>query len=136
MNQEEFESRLSEMKAQKKEAIQQLIKMQLEAKEEGASLKRQIGQLCAQKEKLNQQMAYLGTKRIEVEKSWREKIKKFYEENHTQTRKLEEVSDWALINELSHRGFSGNICNIDKPEDYLKDLNAKLNASVLDKMDF
>lgn len=83
MNQEEFESRLSEMKAQRKEAIQQLIKMQLEAKEEGASLKRQIGQLCAQKEKLNQQMAYLGTKRIEVEKSWREKIKKFYEENHT-----------------------------------------------------
>lgn len=118
------------MKAQRKEAIQQLIKMQLEAKEEGASLKRQIGQLCAQKEKLNQQMAYLGTKRIEVEKSWREKIKKFYEENHTQTRKLEEVSDWALVNELLKRGYTGELHSKSKPESYLTEINQKLNIHI------
>ena len=46
------------------------------------------------------------------------------------TRELENVSEWAIANELRHRGFSGTLINPDKEQEFMSNLNAKLNGAT------
>ena len=67
-------------------------------------------------------------KRIAVETEWGETIRKFWNENYTTSRELENVSEWALAAELRHRGYGGTLTNADKPDDFMETLNHKLNG--------
>lgn len=128
MKQIEFEEKLRELKRQKAEAIRPIVDMQLEVKKELSLLHQQFGALHKQTSRLNAERTSLATMRAETEKKWNEKITAFHDENYTCERQLSDVSDWAIVNELLARGFTGAIINDDKDEQYMADLNRKLSG--------
>ena len=130
MTQIEFENELRELRCQKGAAISAIAMMQGEVKEEISAIDRQIKDLRTRREKLNQQRIVLGNQRFAIEKELGEKIRKFFDENYTTSRELENVSEWAIANELRHRGFSGTLINPDKEQEFMSNLNAKLNGST------
>ena len=130
MTQIEFENELRELRCQKGAAISAIAMMQGEVKEEISAIDRQIKDLRTRREKLNQQRIVLGNQRFAIEKEWGEKIRKFFDENYTTSRELEQVSEWALAAELRHRGYSGHLDNPDKEPEFLDNLNAKLNGAA------
>ena len=126
MTQIEFENQLREMRCQKGAAVSAIAKMQSEVKEEIAGLQRQFDDIKNRLHRLQQERSMLGLKRIAIEKEWADAIKKFTDDNYTTTRALENVSDWALANELCARGFFGNLNNENREEEFLEKFNAKL----------
>lgn len=130
MTQIEFENELRELRCQKGAAISAIAMMQGEVKEEISAIDRQIKDLRTRREKLNQQRIVLGNQRFAIEKEWGEKIRKFFDENYTTSRELEQVSEWALAAELRHRCYNGYLDNPDKEPEFLDNLNAKLNGAA------
>lgn len=130
MTQIEFENELRELRCQKGAAISAIAMMQGEVKEEISAIDRQIKDLRTRREKLNQQRIVLGNQRFAIEKEWGEKIRKFFDENYTTSRELEQVSEWALAAELRRRGYNGHLDNPDKEPEFLDNLNAKLNGAA------
>lgn len=128
MTQIEFENQLREMRCQKGASVSAIAKMQSEVKEEIAGLQRQFDDIKNRLHRLQQERSMLGLKRISIEKEWADAIKKFTDDNYTTTRALENVSDWALINEFRSRGFHGRFYNEEKGQEYLDQLNEKLNG--------
>lgn len=128
MKQTEFEEKLRELRRQKGVAIATIAHMQGEVKEEISAIDRQIKDLRARREKYNQERIMLSQRRIETDKYWGGQIQKFFEENYTTSRELEEVSDWALANELKARGFvlNGTFTCEGKDEEFLNTFNNKL----------
>ena len=129
MTQIEFENQMRELRTQKGAELTAIAKMQGEVKEEIAAIDRQVKELRAKREKLNQQRIMIANRRFDLEREWGAKIKKFYDENYTTSRELENVSEWALANELRHRGYSGTLINPDKEQEFMTNLNAKLNGN-------
>lgn len=103
--------------------------MQSEVKEEISAIDRQIKDLRARREKLNQQRLAYGTRRLELEREHGERIRNFFKENFTESRELENVSEWALVKELRKRGYKGSLENNSKGDDFLKTLNLNLNGT-------
>ena len=128
MTQIEFENQMRELRTQKSAELTAIAKVQGEIKEEIAAIDRQVKELRAKREKLNQQRIMIANRRFDLEQEWCEKIKKFYDENYTTSRELENVSEWALANELRHRGFTGQLINPEKDEEFMMNLNGKLNG--------
>ena len=119
MTQVEFENEMRNLRVQKGIELNVIAKMQGEVKE-----------LNAEREKLNQQRLMLGQTRLTKEQEWGKRIKDFYDQHYTTTRELENVSEWAIVNELRHRGFNGTLINPVKDEEFMSNLNAKLNGSL------
>lgn len=134
MTQIEFENELRELRCQKGAAISAIAMMQGEVKEEISAIDRQIKDLRTRREKLNQQRIVLGNQRFAIEKEWGEKIRKFFDENYTTSRELEQVSEWSLAAELRHRGYTGQLINPEKEEEFMMNLNGKLNGCVNGKV--
>lgn len=130
MTQIEFENQMRELRTQKSAELTAIAKVQGEVKEEIAAIDRQVKELRAKREKLNQQRIMIANRRFDLEQEWCEKIKKFYDENFTTSRELENVSEWALANELRHRGYTGQLINPEKDEEFMMNLNGKLNGCV------
>lgn len=130
MTQIEFENQMRELRTQKSAELTTIAKVQGEVKEEIAAIDRQVKELRAKREKLNQQRIMIANRRFDLEQEWCEKIKKFYDENFTTSRELENVSEWALANELRHRGYTGQLANPEKDEEFMMNLNGKLNGCV------
>lgn len=130
MTQIEFENQMRELRTQKGAELNAIAKMQGEVKEEIAAIDRQVKELRAKREKLNQQRIMFANRRFDLEREWGAKIKKFYDENYTTSRELENVSEWALANELRHRGYTGQLINPEKDEEFMMNLNGKLNGCV------
>ena len=128
MTQVEFENQMRELRVQKGVELTVIAKMQGEVKEEIAAIDRKVKELRAEREKLNQQRIMISNRRFDLEREWGEKIKKFFDENFTTTRELENVSDWTLANELRHRGYFGELQHMDKEGEFMENLNAKLNG--------
>ena len=103
--------------------------MQGEVKEEIAAIDRKVKELRAEREKLNQQRIMLSQNRFSKEQEWGKRIKDFYDQHYTTTRELENVSEWAIANELRHRGYTGTLINADKEQEFLETLNKKLNGT-------
>ena len=65
-----------------------------------------------------------------IELEYHEKSRDFYAANEKDvTRNLEDVSEWALVNELAARGFTldgGRLVSSDHDDEWLDHLNAKL----------
>ena len=128
MTQIEFENQMRELRTQKGAELTAIAKMHGEVKEEIAAIDRQVKELLAKREKLNQQRIIFANRRFDLEREWGEKIKKFYDENYTTSRELENVSEWALASELRHRGYTGQLINPEKAEEFMMNLNGKLNG--------
>ena len=130
MTQIEFENQMRELRTQKGAELNAIAKMQGEVKEEIAAIDRQVKELRAKREKLNQQRIMIANRRFDMEQEWGKRIKDFYDQHYTTTRELENVSEWAIANELRHRGFSGTLINPDKEQEFMSNLNAKLNGAT------
>ena len=130
MTQIEFENQMRELRTQKGAELTAIAKMQGEVKEEIAAIDRQVKELRAKREKLNQQRIMIANRRFDMEQEWGKRIKDFYDQHYTTTRELENVSEWAIANELRHRGFSGTLINPDKEQEFMSNLNAKLNGAT------
>ena len=130
MTQVEFENQMRELRVQKGVELTVIAKMQGEVKEQIAAIDRKVKELKAEREKLNQQRIMLSQNRFAKEQEWGKRIKDFYDQHYTTTRELENVSEWAIANELRHRGFSGMLINPDKEQEFMSNLNAKLNGAT------
>ena len=129
MTQVEFENQMRELRVQKGVELTVIAKMQGEVKEEIAAIDRKVKELRAEREKLNQQRIMLSQNRFSTEQEWGKRIKDFYDQHYTPTRELENVSEWAIANELRHRGYTGTLINADKEQEFLETLNKKLNGT-------
>ena len=130
MTQVEFENQMRELRVQKGVELTVIAKMQGEVKEQIAAIDRKVKELKAEREKLNQQRIMLSQNRFAKEQEWGKRIKDFYDQHYTTTRELENVSEWAIANELRHRGFIGTLINPDKEQEFMSNLNAKLNGAT------
>ena len=79
---------------------------------------------------LKAQRAMLNRERNKIEEECYQKMRDFRANNEKDvTRNLEDVSDWALVNELAARGFTldgGRLANPNNDDEWLKNLNRKL----------
>ena len=128
MTQIEFENQMRELRVQKGAALTAIARLQGDVKEQIAAIDRKVKELKAEREKLNQQRIALSDRRFALEQEWGKRIKDFQDANYTTTRELENVSEWAIANELRKRGYSGRLVNLDKDPDFMEHLNQKLNG--------
>ena len=132
MTQVEFENQMRELNGQKAQVLNHLQLMQNSVKEEIAEKNRMIQELGVQVQRLKAYRAGLHEHRLKAELEWGEKINKFVSENFSTSRALEQVSDWALAEELHRRGFRGTLANEEKSLDFLDTFNHKLNGTWID----
>ena len=130
MTQVEFENQLRELNGQKAQVINMYALMQNEVKEEIAEKNRQIHELSEQVQRLKVQRAGLNERRLKAERELGDKIRKFTSENFSDTRALADVSEWSLAAELRHRGYTGQLINPEKGEEFMMNLNGKLNGCI------
>ena len=130
MTQIEFENQMRELRVQKGAALTAIARLQGDVKEQIAAIDRKVKELKAEREKLNQQRIALSDRRFALEQEWGKRIKEFQDANYTTTRELENVSEWAIANELRKRGYSGTLVNSDKEPDFIEHLNEKLNGKA------
>lgn len=130
MTQIEFENQMRELRVQKGAALTAIARLQGEVKDDMEAIDRQIHELKERKAKLNQQRIALSDRRFALEQEWGKRIKDFQDANFNTTRELENVSEWAIANELRHRGFSGTLINPEKEQEFMSNLNAKLNGAT------
>lgn len=126
MTQIEFENQLREMRQQKGREINAVSQMQSEVKGEIARLQQQYDDLRNRLHRLQQERSMYGQRRLQLEKEWGDRIAQFQKENYSTTRTLENVSDWALVNELKARKFYGSIDQVGGDPEHIQRLNAKL----------
>lgn len=117
MTQQEFDTKLIELRKEKHNAIKQMETMQAEIKEEIAGLKRQMSDLHKNLHKLEQQRSAIGLRRIQIEAEWGKRIREFCEQRPNQGSNLGEVTTVNIIYELRRRGYDGHTVNIENPED-------------------
>lgn len=133
MTQVEFEYQLHDLRSKRHAALLPIIQMQSEVKEEISAIDRQIKSLKAQREKMNQKRILISQQRTQVESEWGGQIAKLIQDNCAVTRELENISDWAIANELKKRGFflveNSEFGNVGKSGDFLETFNAKLRES-------
>ena len=125
MKQTEFEQKLIELKSKDRELLKSLRVQQVELKEEIANIGRQIHDLFVCRKKKEQMLHGINLQIMKVETDRREAINAFKQENWSEERKLSEVSDWCLVNELVARGFSGTITNDEKDPEFMTNLSKK-----------
>lgn len=130
MTQIEFENQMRELRVKKGAALTAIARLQGEVKDDMEAIDRQIHELKERKAKLNQQRIALSDRRFALEQEWGKRIKDFQDANFNTTRELENVSEWAIANELRHRGFSGTLINPEKEQEFMSNLNAKLNGAT------
>jgi uncharacterized coiled-coil DUF342 family protein len=130
MTQVQFENQLRELNGQKAQVMNMYALMQNEVKEEIAEKNRQIHELSEQVQRLKVQRAGLNERRLKAERELGGKIRKFTSENFSETRALADVSEWSLAAELRHRGYTGQLINPEKGEEFMMNLNGKLNGCI------
>ncbi len=128
MTQIEFENQMRALRTQKGAELTAIARLQCEVKDDMEAIDRQIHELKERKTKLNQQRIALSDRRFALEQEWGKRIKDFFDQNYTTSRELENVSEWALANELRHRGYTGQLINPEKDEEFMMNLNGKLNG--------
>ncbi len=70
MTQIEFENQMRALRTQKGAELNAIAKMQGEVKEEIAAIDRQVKELRAKREKLNQQRIIIANHRFDLEREW------------------------------------------------------------------
>ena len=115
----EFDKQIRELKDRKGAAIREIATLQSEIKEEIASKRRQIGEICKEISKLKQSLQGYHQRRIALENEWEAKISAFINENlPSTTSNLAEASTLNIVYELRRRGFKGIVQNEEAGEQY------------------
>ena len=128
MNQLQFEKELRSLKAKKQERINAISEMQSSVKQELADLHKHYKLLHEKSERLNTERRVLGMRKQQIEIECNKIIREFMDANQSCMRTLEDVSEWAIIRELHARGYYGELRHNDKPEDFMLNLNKRLNG--------
>ena len=130
MKQTEFELKLIELKAKWNTRIAEHKRVANSIKEERINLGREIAEKEKKRSMLRQQEHTYFMQVSKMEQEAREEISKFKNENYSDSRKLEEVSDVCLIKELVARGFTGEVNHKEKTAEFLSMLNGKLRDNT------
>ena len=123
MKQTEVETKLIEIKSKWAARIAELRNAVNGIKEERVNLGREIAEKCKEHKRLKQHEHLYNSQIMKLEYERNEEVTQFKKEHYSQERKLSEVSDYCLINELVARGFTGTINHDEKPVDFMQNLS-------------
>lgn len=111
MTQAEFEKGLAALKAERQSELQAIETWQVELKQKMADAHNFRTHFEGMVSRLKAERQSLASRRVEVERKWQARIEEYKAENYSETRELENISDFALVKELSKRGWHGGIWN-------------------------
>lgn len=126
MKQEEFQMELKAIKEKRNEQVAELLNLKAEteqdllhAKMERAEQDKRCARLLLQIKGINKQIDTICTRTYK-------KLQDFVNANEGHGRKLEDVSDWCLVNELKSRGYyADDLKNDERDADWLKPIADK-----------
>lgn len=130
MKQIEAETKIVEIKSKWASKINELTSAKNDIKEQRVNLSREIAEKQKEHKRLQQQEHFYNTKIDEMYIKRNEELSKFKSDMYTNERKLSEVSDFCLVNELVARGFSGDINHSEKSDDFMAHLKAKFAGDI------
>ena len=132
MKQAEFDEVLRQMREDREKRTAHLKKMASDLDVKIADHGKLVHKMLLEYDDLKAQRAMLNRERTKIEQECYEKMRDFRQANEKDvTRNLEDVSEWALVNELAARGFTldgGRLVSSDHDDEWLDHLNAKLVA--------
>ena len=130
MKQAEFDEVLRQMREDREKRTAHLKKMASDLDVKIADHGKLVHKMLLEYDDLKAQRAMLNRERTKIEQECYEKMRDFRANNEKDvTRNLEDVSDWALVNELAARGFTldgGRLANPNNDDEWLENLNRKL----------
>lgn len=130
MKQVDFDETLRQMRMDLHKASAHVKKMIADMDLELAEMCKALNKMQAEYQEKKSQRALLRKELNRIEAEHGAKLREFVRINQGHvSRQLEDVSEWALVNELAHRGFylsGGGICHPRMAEEWLLDLNKKL----------
>lgn len=130
MKQAEFDEVLRQMREDREKRTAHLKKMASELDVKIADHGKLVHKMLLEYDDLKAQRAILNRERNKIEEECYQKMRDFRANNEKDvTRNLEDVSDWALVNELAARGFTldgGRLANPNNDDEWLENLNRKL----------
>ena len=130
MKQAEFDEVLRQMREDREKRTAHLKKMASDLDVKIADHGKLVHKMLLEYDDLKAQRAMLNRERTKIEQECYEKMRDFRANNEKDvTRNLEDVSDWALVNELAARGFTldgGRLANPNNDNEWLENLNRKL----------
>ena len=130
MKQYEFDEVLHQMREDREKKTAHLKKMASDLDVKIADHGKLVHKMLLEYDDLKAQRAMLNRERTKIEQECYEKMRDFRANNEKDvTRNLEDVSDWALVNELAARGFTldgGRLANPNNDDEWLENLNRKL----------
>jgi len=129
MTQVEFERQLAAMKADKNRELEAVERWQVEMKGRIGAQRSRCKKAELELSRLKAEQRGLASRRVELERKWSARIAQFKSENYCESRELEAISDYALVKELSRRGWHGPIRNFrpDMDEEHKLGVIKKFN---------
>lgn len=130
MKQYEFDEVLHQMREDREKKTANLKKMASDLDVDIAAHGKLVHKMLQEYKDLKAQRAMLSREITKIVQEYYEKMRDFRQANEKDvTRNLEDVSEWALVNELAARGFTldgGRLVSSDHDDEWLDHLNAKL----------
>ena len=130
MKQAEFDEVLRQMREDREKRTAHLKKMVSDLDVKIADHGKMVHKMLLEYDDLKAQRAMLNRERTKIEQECFEKMRDFRQQNEKDvTRNLQDVSDWALVNELAARGYTledGRLLNPISDYEWLDHLNNKL----------
>ena len=122
MKQVEFDERIREMRKEMQKERKGLKPMIEELNIRINELGAQSHRLVVEQKMLRVQRAALTKRMNDIEEKWSKRMSEFRKDNPygELESKLEDVSDFCIINELVRRGFHGTIDNEGKTADFME----------------
>ena len=120
MKQIDFEDAMRQMKDDHRKQVDAIIEQVNDLDVIINNMGQTAHEILVERGKMVQKRKALNTYKDELCRRNADKVMKFRKENWTSERKLSEVSDCCLVNELAARGFHGTIEHEDRPEDFMQ----------------
>lgn len=127
MTQEEFKKGLIELKEARRIALSSIDYLLDDVNRRHQMLKHEISELHKRQAMIRMERSGLERKHAQVNNLWKDKIKAYYDANVSTSSKLEDVSDWCIVEELHRRGYRADLQNSERDAEWLQNLNNKLN---------
>ena len=130
MKQVDFDETLRQMRMDHQQETSRLKKMIIDLDLQMAEHRKHLHKMHTEYEELKEQKAVLCKEKDRLDREHNEKYRNFVQTNQGHvSRQLEDVSEWALVNELAARGYTlqeGVLSHPENTEEWLLKLNAKL----------
>lgn len=134
MKQVDFDETLRQMRMEHQQATINIKRMIADKDLELAEKCKALNKMGMEYQELKAQRALMHKELNRIDAEHAAKYREFVKANQGHvSRQLEDVSEWALVNELASRGFclnGGGIYHPDKAEDWLMNLSRKLKPKA------